>query len=73
LILPDAEAEHCHRTGLCVAEGFQVDPAHGRGRKAHAVAQQHGQDIDQHLVDEPLSQALTGQVGTEDLQVLPAG
>ena len=33
---------------------------------------QHRQDIDQDLVDETSLQALTGQVGTEDLQILTA-
>ena len=43
-----------------------------RGREADAVAEQHRQYVHQDLVDEPPLQALTGDVGAEDLQVLAA-
>jgi hypothetical protein len=31
---------------------FQVNPAETRGREAHAIAEQHRQDVHQDLVDE---------------------
>jgi hypothetical protein len=40
------------------------------GVRAHAVAKQDRQDLDHDLVDETSLQALTCQVGTEDLQIL---
>ena len=66
------EAEHGDGARLGVAEWFEVNPVEGRGRKADPVAQEHREDIDQNLVDEPSLQALAGQVGAEDLQVLTA-
>src|SRR6266513_2969961 len=66
------ETEHGDSARLGVAERFEVNPVEGRGRKADPVAQEHREDIDQDLVDEPSLQALAGQVGAEDLQVLAA-
>jgi hypothetical protein len=66
------ETEHGDGARLGVAEWFEVNPVEGRGRKADPVAQEHREDIDQNLVDEPALQALAGQLGAEDLQVLTA-
>ena len=43
-----------------------------RRRETDAVAEQHGQYVHEDLVDEPPLQALAGDVGAEDLQVLAA-
>src|SRR5881275_3791686 len=71
-LLADAEPEDGDGARRRAADGFQVYPGEAWGREADPVAEQHRQYIHQDLVDEPPPQALAGDVGAEDLQVLAA-
>src|SRR6476620_2731269 len=57
-----AETEDRQRSRLLAADRGQIDLAEIGGRESCAVAEQQGQDVHQDLVDEPLPEALTGQV-----------
>ena len=67
------EAKDGDGSRLRAAERFQVCPLDTRGGvEPDAVPEQHRHDVHQDLVHEPAPQALTGHVGTEDFEVLPA-
>src|SRR6266700_4388856 len=71
-LLADAEPEGSDAFRLRAADRFQVYPGEAWGGEADAVAEQDRQDLYHDLVDEPPSQALAGDVGAEDLEVLAA-
>src|SRR5215469_1296705 len=71
-LLADADPEDGDGARLRAADRFQVYPGEAWGREADAVAEQHRQYIHQDLVDQPPLQALAGDVGAEDLEVLAA-
>jgi hypothetical protein len=72
-LLADAEPEDGGGARLRAADRFHVYPGEAGGKEeADAVAEQHRQYIDQDLVDQSPLQALTGDVGAEDLEVLAA-
>ena len=69
----DAEAKDVDGSMPRAVERFQVYRPQTRGGvEPDAVAEQNRQDVHQDLVHEPPLQALTGHVGTEDFEVLPA-
>src|SRR5262249_19303130 len=63
--LADVEPEDGDSSRPRAADRFQVYPREARGGEPDAVAEQHGQDVYQDLVDEPALQALAGHVSAK--------